>query len=714
MKNYNIYLVDYYNPTQNLGVNSYITQLKKEIIKYPNIKISIVLVDTGKSEKIEIEISENSIDQICIPYDLCANGRIGDNDERALQFFIEKTKNQSNIIFHFNWMYHTPFGAFLKKKIKCVTILTKHYEPWRNYNITNYPLFYRVNNALKKNIAHNFIFKNQFSDEVTYYNSVDHIITVTQDAKKVLLKLFEIPESKVTIIYNGIEINSIKKKRNKEKLREKYNFSTNEKIILFAGRLTQEKGIGELTQAFEKLIKKYNQEKYRLIFCGKGDHNIACKYINHYLNVTFSGNIDKKKLYDFYAMADVGVVPSYFDQCSYTVIEMMANKLPVIISDVEGLNELVDKHTGLKTKISFSPQKTLLNVNNLKSNILSILKDKCNSTELVENAYKKVLQSLTADKMAEQTFRTYETLLSKKTEKKDRIKLPNLVSVIIPCYNAERYIEKCLQSVLHQTYENIEIILIDDASQDNTREIISKIVDSRLNVVYNENNQGIVYCLNKAIKIAQGEYIARLDADDYMTEDRIKLQVDFLEKNKDLYLIGSNHILIDENGNTLKYSSYPESSEEIHIMKYFMNPISHPTVLFRKSVFDEFKYDDEYSDCEDYALWFDISKKYKIANISQHTTYHRIHSNSVSSKSSTQQRTAFRLIWDELDKLGMEASKEELRMHMAIFTNKRKHFFDSPEKINDLKIWIDKIFAHLEIKNVHMKDIILYYCDIWE
>ncbi|GIM53141.1 hypothetical protein CAPN004_21710 [Capnocytophaga cynodegmi] len=713
MENYNIYFVDYYNPAQNLGVNSYVTQLTKGISKYPNINIFIVLVEATHNKEIKEE-SSNGVDQIYIPYDLYANKRIGENDEKAIQFFIEKTKNQSNIIFHFNWMYHTPFGFFLKQKIKCATVLTKHYEPWRNYNIANYPLFYRVNNVLKKNSPHNFVFKDRFSDEITYYNSVDHIITVTQDAKKVLSKLFEISESKITTIYNGVELKNIKQKRNKEKLRKKYHFPTNEKIILFAGRLTQEKGIGELTQAFEKLIKKHKQEKYRLVFCGKGDHNIACKYINHYPNITFSGNIDKKQLYDFYAMADVGVVPSYFDQCSYTVIEMMANKLPVIISDVEGLNELIDnKYTGLKTKISFTSQKTLLNVNDLANNILSITTNNHNTAKLVKNAYSKVCSSLTVEKMAEQTISVYKSIFNHISEK-NKVKCSDLVSVIIPCHNGEKYIKECLQSVLNQTYENIEVIVIDDASQDDTYKIISEINDNRLKIIRNKNNKGIVYSLNKGINVAQGEYIARLDIDDYMIENRIELQVNFLNKNKQYGLVGSNHILVDENSNLLQYCSYPESNEDIQIMKYFMNPISHPTVLCRASIFDEFKYNDEYADCEDYALWFDISKKYKIANIPQYTVFHRIHPESVSSKSTTQQEVAFRLIWDELDKLGINTSKEELRLHMAIFTNKRTQFFDSPEKIKELKNWIDKMTNHLDIKDISIKNVILHYCDVWE
>lgn len=715
MKDYNIYLIDYYNPVQNLGVNSYVTQLTKEIIKYSKINVSIILVDATNNKDIRSETS-NGITKIYFPFDLYTNGEIGKDDEKALQFLLEITKNQNNIIFHFNWMGHTPFGVFLKQKINCVTVLTKHYEPWRNQNVTNYPLFYKVNSVLKKNkIAHNFIFKHQFYREITYYNSVDHIISVTENAKKVLIKLFEISESKITTIYNGIELNNIKKKRNKERLRSKYHFSIDEKIILFVGRITQEKGVIELIKAFEKLIKVHKQEKFRLIFCGKGDFDIVCKHIKHYSNVTFSGNIDKNQLFDFYNMADVGVVPSYFDQCSYTVIEMMANKLPVIISDVVGLNELIDKFSGLKTKISFTSKKTLLDVTNMADKIIFSITNKNNTAKLVKKAYERVHSLFDSIKMVEQTISVYKSLLNEHTNKdNNKIKKTYLVSVIIPCYNSEKYIEKCIESVINQSYSNIEIILIDDGSQDNTYEIISKVTDHRLRIVRNENNLGIVDCLNKGIELSQGKYIARLDADDYMMRNRIELQVDFLEKNKEFVMVGSNHILIDEKGNILKYSSYPESSKEIYIMKYFMNPMSHPTVLFRKSIFKEFRYTCEYADCEDYKLWFEISKKHQIANIPQYTTCHRLHPYSISAKSSMQQEIAFRLIWDELDKLGIEVTKEELKIHMAIFTKKGTQFFNSIQQIDKLKNWIDKLLFHLGLSNFSMKNVVLHYCDIWD
>ena len=115
-----------------------------------------------------------------------------------------------------------------------------------------------------------------------FYQNIDYFITVTHDAENVLHQLFEIPQEKITTIYNGIDLREINIKQTRQRLREKHYFSENEKIILFAGRITQMKGVTELIQAFEKLSEKDNTQKYRLVICGK-EIMIGC--INKYINI---------------------------------------------------------------------------------------------------------------------------------------------------------------------------------------------------------------------------------------------------------------------------------------------------------------------------------------------------------------------------------------------------------------------------------------------
>ena len=117
-----------------------------------------------------------------------------------------------------------------------------------------------------------------------------------------------------------------------------------------------------------------------------------------------------------------------------------------------------------------------------------------------------------------------------------------LVSVIIPVYNVEKFAEQAIVSIIKQTYKHLEIIVIDDGSSDNTYKIVADLAtqDSRIRLYKNERNLKIVKTLNRALSLAQGEYIARMDGDDISALDRIEKQVAFLESNPDYDLVGCN------------------------------------------------------------------------------------------------------------------------------------------------------------------------------
>lgn len=709
-----IYLIDYYNPLQNNGLNSYVAQLTKQITKNRNIQLHIIWANAPFSSEIKTEIIEK-VEHIYLPFDIAFQNKINENDHKLAVFLTEKSKKQSNVIFHFNWINHGAFAFLLKQQVPhCKTLLTKHCVPWRDFITSNYSFFFKIYSVFEQRQKLNFVLKNKLLNEITCYSNVDHIITVTYDAQNVLHQLFEIPTDKITTIYNGINLQEINARKTKKQLRKKYKFLENEKIVLFAGTLHPRKGVAELIQAFEKLSQKDSTLQYRLVICGKGDYDWIYKQIHQYLQITLTGNLSKEQLYEFYILADVGVVSSYAEQCSYTAIEMMASKLPIVVTDVGGLNELIDNQSGLKTHIEFTSEKIQFNIDDLAEKIHQSLTNTQLTEKQVEKAFQKVKTTLTAEKMAKQTLQVYDNILEQ-PEIKPIIDQTELVSVIIPCYNAEKYIEDCLQSVLNQSYKNIEVLLIDDASEDKTLEIVSKINDSRLKILQNTTNKGIVYALNEGVSQAKGTYIARLDSDDLMQPDRITKQVSFLRENQEYAMVGTNHILIDEKGNMFQHVPYPETNEEIRVFKYFLNPISHPTTMFRASIFKEFQYDNEYLHCEDYSLWFKIAEKYKIINLSDYDTLYRVHKNNLSSKNYKQQEeNTFSLILDELEKLGLELSKEEIKIHGAIFTKKGKQYFNSPEKIVSLKKWIYKILKVLKDDNKVFKETLLQYCEIWE
>ena len=161
-----------------------------------------------------------------------------------------------------------------------------------------------------------------------------------------------------------------------------------------------------------------------------------------------------------------------------------------------------------------------------------------------------------------------------------------LVSVIIPCYNAEKYVEEAIRSVMTQTYSNLEIIVTDDCSSDNTLMILETLAaeDSRIKVIKNEENLKIVKSLNNMIEVAQGKYIARMDADDISLPERIEKQVSFLESNPEYGLCGTNAWHIDENGKKIGKSYLPVTHEENKFYLAYYSTFYHPTIMLRSCI----------------------------------------------------------------------------------------------------------------------------------
>ena len=156
-----------------------------------------------------------------------------------------------------------------------------------------------------------------------------------------------------------------------------------------------------------------------------------------------------------------------------------------------------------------------------------------------------------------------------------------LVSVIMSAYNAQLYVTKAIESVLHQTYRNFEFIIIEDASTDETFSIINgfKEKDKRIFIMRNGDNIGLTKSLNKALKKARGKYIIRMDADDWSYPNRFKLQIELMEKNPDVVVSGSYIEICDSQLKTKSIRKYHLDNATIrkHIFRY--SPFAHPATI---------------------------------------------------------------------------------------------------------------------------------------
>lgn len=193
----------------------------------------------------------------------------------------------------------------------------------------------------------------------------------------------------------------------------------------------------------------------------------------------------------------------------------------------------------------------------------------------------------------------------------------NLVSVIIPVYNVENYIRESIKSIQNQTYKNLEIIVIDDGSTDNTFKILQELAknDNRIKLYYNEKNLRIVNTLNRALNLANGTYIARMDGDDISALDRIEKKVKFLEENKEFALIGCSVIAIDTEGNKIGQTVYYSDQNMLFKSLKYATPVSHIWVA-RKSLYEKLNGYREIPGAEDYDFLLRmITSGYKFTNL---------------------------------------------------------------------------------------------------
>lgn len=195
-----------------------------------------------------------------------------------------------------------------------------------------------------------------------------------------------------------------------------------------------------------------------------------------------------------------------------------------------------------------------------------------------------------------------------------RMKKKPLVSVILPVYNEYNFLQEAIDSVINQSYPNIEIIIVNDGSTSRKVEEICLRNITKITYLKKENG-GVASALNCAINASKGEYIARMDGDDISYPERIWKQVEFLEKNEAIDICGTNFAYIDENDSVIWRSNLPLEDYKIKIQNIFQNSLCHPSVMFRRKVFNNNLRYDENIKAEDYELWLRIEEKVKFANL---------------------------------------------------------------------------------------------------
>lgn len=221
------------------------------------------------------------------------------------------------------------------------------------------------------------------------------------------------------------------------------------------------------------------------------------------------------------------------------------------------------------------------------------------------------------------------------------------ISVVMAVYNGLPYLQEAVESIFNQTYKNLEFIVIDDASTDRSWNLLKSIKDKRLVLMQNAKNVGLAASLNKALKKAKGEFIARMDADDVSMPKRLETQFNFMMKNPDIDLCGTWVDRINSNGKTLGQTKFPQKDKSIKKLLAWQPSIVHPTFFARAQFFKALNYyDPKFDYAEDYELLVRASGKFKMANIPQKLLQWRVWDNRRSRHS-----------WEKMEKVDFEIKR---------------------------------------------------------
>ena len=250
-------------------------------------------------------------------------------------------------------------------------------------------------------------------------------------------------------------------------------------------------------------------------------------------------------------------------------------------------------------------------------------------------------------------------------------------------YNEEKYIETSLGSILNQTFKDFEIIIVDDASTDNTRKLIQGLEDKRIRLICNEENQGLTKNLNKALKYVRGKYIARMDGDDIAFPERFKKQYHYMEKHPETMLVSC---YTKSFGDSDLVFALPDKSEVLKVRMLVRPVYAHPGFMMRRELIEAgYQYDEEYRTAQDYEFASRVAEKYKIGLVPEVLLFYRVHKKQISAKSGNQQfNNADKIRKRQLKRLGIRLSETEWEDYLLLVKEAKVNSLDDFNRVYEI------------------------------
>lgn len=401
--------------TGHFGMGSHSRYIIEYFKAQPDYNVTILKVDS-KDTTLMQHIHEGNLETIEIPQPenqlfLTEEDTNVQNSyaKRVSEMVYPILNSRENVVLLCNTVVHLGLAKELKQVLNASLVYVHHSFTWKTYMKTSNSYF--SEKWLKQDITLHPRAISGTVDQFKIADLSDEVITVTHQAEQFFANTLNISSKKIRTIYNGIPSNTKSKRANRSELRKKFGFEETDKIILFCGRIAEEKGLPYIVEAFKLLSKRIPAARLLVIGGGQIQENLAL--VNPlWSRVTFTGRLDYNTITEMYAIADLGVMPSIHEQCSITSIEMRFHRLPMIVSAVDGLDEMFeDGFDALKLPARYDENGIIyFSSEDLFDRFLILLEDNALSDRLVENAWLKAMDKFTSERMISEYDKAFKCL----------------------------------------------------------------------------------------------------------------------------------------------------------------------------------------------------------------------------------------------------------------------------------------------------------------
>lgn len=397
MKSKRAFILDAEGLPGQYGIGKFVKTVYYEAQKNEGFQF-IFIKRIESINKLSISTNDNIV-EVLIPFPENSNKAWSHIESLGLLCLLDEEFNfAKEDVFHINDNSQFPLIRNIKKFFPCKIIYSIHVLLWQIFYNNDYALFSLNWASRSTNVGNPYL--NKINEEAQICKIVDFVVVLNEETQKFVKKVYNISNEKVKLIPNGVpEANHRQSVEAVIALKEKLNILPQEKIILFVGRIGTQKGVDHLIDCVIGLIKKGNKIKLLLAGNGEIDKMIELTY-GYWKNIIFVGYVPSDKIFDFYFLADMVVSPTQSEQSSFTILEAMSCKKPIIVSDIPAFDFLCNEVSAMKFKRES-------NEHDLERQIMRLLEDASLRDEIAGNAYKIFMKRFTSSIMFKKLVKIY-------------------------------------------------------------------------------------------------------------------------------------------------------------------------------------------------------------------------------------------------------------------------------------------------------------------